>query len=55
MRRCGSALAVLGRLGMRGSIVGQNEMALYSVLFETHDEGEPEHLPECQPSARDVA
>jgi GAF domain-containing protein len=33
------ALPVLGRLGMRGSIVGQNEMALYSVLFETHDEG----------------
>ena len=32
------ALAVLGRLGMRGSIVGQNEMALYSVLFETHDQ-----------------
>lgn len=32
------ALPVLGRLGMRGSIVGQNEMALYSVLFETHDE-----------------
>jgi sugar diacid utilization regulator len=33
------ALPVLGRLGMRGCIVGQNEMALYSVLFETHDEG----------------
>ncbi|MDH6590547.1 hypothetical protein M2165_000436 [Variovorax sp. TBS-050B] len=33
------ALSVLGRLGMRGSIVGQNEMALYSVLFETHDQG----------------
>ena len=32
------ALAVLGRLGMRGHIVGQNEMALYSVLFETHDQ-----------------
>jgi GAF domain-containing protein len=32
------ALSVLGRLGMRGSIVGQNEMALYSVLFETHDQ-----------------
>jgi GAF domain-containing protein len=32
------ALTVLGRLGMRGSIVGQNEMALYSVLFETHDQ-----------------
>jgi DNA-binding PucR family transcriptional regulator len=33
------ALPVLGRLGMRGGIVGQNEMALYSVLFETHDQG----------------
>jgi hypothetical protein len=32
------ALSVLGRLGMRGNIVGQNEMALYSVLFETHDQ-----------------
>jgi DNA-binding PucR family transcriptional regulator len=32
-------LTVLGRLGMRGSLVGQNEMALYSVLFETHNRG----------------
>jgi sugar diacid utilization regulator len=32
------ALSVLGRLGMRGNIVAQNEMALYSVLFETHDQ-----------------
>jgi DNA-binding PucR family transcriptional regulator len=32
------ALSVLGRLGIRGDIVGQNEMALYSVLFETHDQ-----------------
>jgi DNA-binding PucR family transcriptional regulator len=31
------ALVVVGRLGMRGRIVAQNEMALYSVLFETHD------------------
>ena len=30
-------LSVLGRLGMRAGIVAQNEMALYSVLFETHD------------------
>ena len=30
-------LSVLSRLGMRGSMVGQNEMALYSVLFETHN------------------
>ena len=32
-------LTVLSRLGMRGSLVGQNEMALYSVLFETHNRG----------------
>ncbi|APW38626.1 CdaR family transcriptional regulator [Rhodoferax koreense] len=31
------ALAILGRLGVKGHILGQNEMALYSVLFETHD------------------
>ncbi|OZI59481.1 CdaR family transcriptional regulator [Bordetella genomosp. 11] len=31
------ALAVVGRLGMRGRIVDQNEMALYSVLFESQD------------------
>ncbi|QHI98158.1 GAF domain-containing protein [Xylophilus rhododendri] len=31
-------LSVLERLGMRSGIVGQNEMALYSVLFETHDQ-----------------
>lgn len=31
------ALSVVGRLGMRGRIVNQNEMALYSVLFETQD------------------
>jgi DNA-binding PucR family transcriptional regulator len=29
---------VLGRLGLRAGIVAQNEMALYSVLFETHDQ-----------------
>jgi hypothetical protein len=33
------ALPVLSRLGMHGSILNQNEMALYSVLFETHDQG----------------
>ncbi|WP_395702460.1 helix-turn-helix domain-containing protein [Aquabacterium sp.] len=32
------ALAVLGRLGVQGQVVGQNEMALYSALFETHDQ-----------------
>lgn len=31
------ALSVVGRLGMRARIVGQNELALYSVLFETQD------------------
>ena len=32
------ALPVLGRIGIRGKIVAQNEMALYAVLFETHDQ-----------------
>ncbi len=32
------ALAVLGRIGVQGQIIDQNEMALYSVLFETHDQ-----------------
>jgi sugar diacid utilization regulator/GAF domain-containing protein len=31
------ALTVLGRIGVQGQIVGQNELALYSTLFETHD------------------
>ncbi|TWD77217.1 sugar diacid utilization regulator [Variovorax beijingensis] len=31
------ALPVLRRLGVQGRIVAQNEMALYSTLFETHD------------------
>ncbi|CAP44253.1 helix-turn-helix domain-containing protein [Bordetella petrii] len=31
------ALPVVGRLGMHGRIVAQNEMALYSALFETQD------------------
>jgi len=31
------ALTVLKRLGVKGQILAQNEMALYSVLFETHD------------------
>jgi sugar diacid utilization regulator/GAF domain-containing protein len=31
------ALVVLDRIGVRGKILHQNEMALYSVLFETHD------------------
>lgn len=32
------ALAVLGRIGIHGQIVNQNELALYSTLFETHDQ-----------------
>jgi sugar diacid utilization regulator len=32
------ALAVLGRLGVQGHVIGQNELALYSTLFETHDQ-----------------
>ncbi|HTP74786.1 MAG TPA: helix-turn-helix domain-containing protein [Burkholderiaceae bacterium] len=32
------ALAVLGRIGMQGQIVGQDELAIYSTLFETHDQ-----------------
>jgi len=32
------ALAVLGRIGVRNQVVGQNELALYSTLFETHDQ-----------------
>lgn len=31
------ALTVLLRIGVYGDIVGQDQMALYSVLFETHD------------------
>ena len=31
------ALGVLGRLGVRGQLISQNELALYSTLFETHD------------------
>lgn len=31
------ALAVLGRIGVQNQIVGQNDLALYSTLFETHD------------------
>jgi GAF domain-containing protein len=32
------ALAVLGRLGVHNQIISQNELALYSTLFETHDQ-----------------
>lgn len=32
------ALPVLKRIGVQGQVVAQNEMALYSTLFETHDQ-----------------
>lgn len=32
------ALPVLARMGMHGHIVSQNEIALYSTLFESHDQ-----------------
>ncbi|KQU64566.1 MULTISPECIES: helix-turn-helix domain-containing protein [unclassified Rhizobacter] len=35
----GRALPVLRRIGVQGQIVNQNELALYSTLFETHDHG----------------
>lgn len=31
------ALAVLGRIGVQGRLVGQDELAIYSTLFESHD------------------
>lgn len=31
------ALVVLRRMGVQGHVIGQNELALYSALFETHD------------------
>ena len=31
-------LAVLGRIGAQGHVVDQNELAMYSTLFETHDQ-----------------
>lgn len=38
------ALGVLGRLGVQGQVVGQNELALYSALFETHDQASLGHF-----------
>lgn len=32
------ALTVLSRLGVQGHLVDQNELAMYSTLFETHDQ-----------------
>jgi GAF domain-containing protein len=34
----GRALPVLRRIGVQGQIVNQNELALYSTLFESHDQ-----------------
>jgi sugar diacid utilization regulator len=31
-------LSVLGRIGAQGHVVDQNELAMYSTLFETHDQ-----------------
>jgi DNA-binding PucR family transcriptional regulator len=39
-------LTVLSRLGMGGSIVSQNELALYSVLFESQDRSSLNHFLE---------
>ncbi|WP_225984892.1 helix-turn-helix domain-containing protein [Noviherbaspirillum aerium] len=32
-------LSVLQRIGINGQVIDQNQMALYSVLFESHDQG----------------
>jgi len=32
------ALTVLGRIGVQGQIVGQDELAIYATLFEAHDQ-----------------
>ena len=32
------AIAVLRRIGVANQVIGQNELALYSTLFETHDQ-----------------
>jgi len=32
------ALTVLDRIGVQNQVIGQNELALYSTLFETHDQ-----------------
>ncbi|SFM41992.1 helix-turn-helix domain-containing protein [Variovorax sp. OV329] len=38
------ALGVLGRLGVQGQVLAQNELALYSALFETHDQASLSHF-----------
>jgi sugar diacid utilization regulator/GAF domain-containing protein len=37
------ALSVLGRIGVQGHVVDQNELAMYSTLFETHDQSSLAH------------
>lgn len=39
-------LAVLGRIGVQGHVVDQNELAMYSTLFETHDQASLAHYLE---------
>ena len=39
--------SVLGRLGIQGQVIGQNELALYSALFETHDQASLAHFLEA--------
>lgn len=39
-------LAVLGRIGAQGQVVDQNELAMYSTLFETHDQASLAHYLE---------
>jgi len=41
------ALAVLGRIGVQAQIVGQDELAIYSTLFETHDQNSLSHFLEA--------
>jgi len=41
------ALAVLGRIGVQGHVVDQNELAMYSTLFETHDQTSLAHYLEA--------
>jgi sugar diacid utilization regulator len=40
-------LKVLARIGVQGRMVNQNEMALYSTLFETHDQASLGHFLEA--------
>lgn len=40
-------LVVLGRIGVQGHVVDQNELAMYSTLFETHDQTSLAHYLEA--------